>query len=696
MSQFINIKKFTANALIATLVAGGLVSTFDVNEAFSKSDKNKKNNSSNNNTQVDDDDDNEGGSGCGNNGHGNNAPVTYNWGSGKLTISHYDPSNPSGKQKSSLIGGLVAGTIGKAGNGNGSNAPVINYVDGTSNPSYSMTLQEAQNLVNNHPDWELTGNGAKTIHDCGSDYDNDGINDATELGSDVYNPLDSDSDGIPDFADTDNNDDEIIEKVSLPPVLSCPVGNTITLTGTLRDFSDAHPDFEREKGVDGFKYGLDKNITTDTIGSDRNPVYANGSYSTTNRDNFDQWYRDVEGVNQSTEYPITLTKNANGIYRYQNNKFFPIDGMLMGNEGRSHNYHFTYELHSQFAYDEGSNQILKFSGDDDVWVYINGKKVIDIGGVHGQKADSVNIDEVAEDLGLVDGQTYDFDFFFAERHTTESNFVLETSIELLCDTDKDGISDQVEGNGDADGDGIANYKDTDSDGNGILDSEEGTQDSDGDGTADFLDDDNDNNGFLDSQDSIDDGDNDGILDYQDIDDDNDGSNDSSDNDIDGNGISNSAENAPNFPSDYKYNYPQNGTPEDLDGDGVVNSIDTDNDGDKVTDIDEINTFYDLDKDGTNDIQLSTSGGSKTLEYKLSGGGTTLRGGEKLPNSKTTFSTKVSSNATNEDINGNGVPNYLDNNDDGDDLTAQEEFDYNSNNYINTTPRHGHIPDIYKD
>lgn len=207
----------------------------------------------------------------------------------------------------------------------------------------------------------------------------------------------------------------------------------ITLVGTIRDFSDQHDDFERNPGdrsSDGtvFKYGNDKGITTSDIGSDSKPVYAGGSFSTTTEENFNQWYNDVPGVNQSKEFPIKLQKQDNGVYRYENTDFFPINGELMGNEGRNKNFHFTFELHNQFTYKGG--EIFNFSGDDDVWVYINGKKVIDIGGVHSREDASVDLDSVASEIGLVEGNTYSFDFFFAERHTTQSNFIIETTLDL--------------------------------------------------------------------------------------------------------------------------------------------------------------------------------------------------------------------------------------------------------------------------
>ena len=194
------------------------------------------------------------------------------------------------------------------------------------------------------------------------------------------------------------------------------------LTGTIRDFNDTHPDFENGLGVD-------PGIVESTLGVDGKPVYAGlaGNPTTHGQTAFDQWYRDTAGVNLSQDLTITLDNTITSdpdIFTYANSSFFPIDDQLFGNQGRSHNYHFTYEIHSSFTFNTGDT--FSFTGDDDLWVFIDNALAIDLGGVHSAMNASVSLDT----LGLTAGEIYDFDLFFAERHTSASNFRIDTSLAL--------------------------------------------------------------------------------------------------------------------------------------------------------------------------------------------------------------------------------------------------------------------------
>jgi fibro-slime domain-containing protein len=188
---------------------------------------------------------------------------------------------------------------------------------------------------------------------------------------------------------------------------------------------DTHPDFEDEPP------GVDLGIVEARLGADGKPVYARESgrtLTTTGKANFDQWFRDVPGVNQSTAITIPLTPSTltEGVFAYHNGDFFPIDGQLLGNQGRARNFHFTLELHTEFRYVGGER--FQFSGDDDMWVFVNGSLAIDLGGLHQELSQTVRLDEHAAEWNIQPGNVYDLDLFFAERHTIDSNFHIETTI----------------------------------------------------------------------------------------------------------------------------------------------------------------------------------------------------------------------------------------------------------------------------
>jgi fibro-slime domain-containing protein len=253
---------------------------------------------------------------------------------------------------------------------------------------------------------------------------------------------------------------------------------SIQLTGVLRDFnasnvSGGHPDFQRQP-TGGFGHyvgqaadNLDadgkpvmastgKKVSTqarDSAGRNRMPVSktylssrsgdvagsmatSNGG-ATTTASNFAQWFRDVNNVNVSRTVPITLVRQANSnVYTFNDRSdpaysgmggFFPIDGQLLGNGGNNHNFHFTYELETNFVYRQGTGQTFTFTGDDDVFVFIDGKLVVDIGGVHSAVSQTIELDRCN---WLVNGNRYQLKLFFAERHTTQSNVRIDTTIEL--------------------------------------------------------------------------------------------------------------------------------------------------------------------------------------------------------------------------------------------------------------------------
>jgi fibro-slime domain-containing protein len=77
-----------------------------------------------------------------------------------------------------------------------------------------------------------------------------------------------------------------------------------------------------------------------------------------------------------------------------------------------------------FKYSPGD--VFSFRGDDDLFVFIDKKLVIDLGGAHAPMEASVELDT----LGLEAGKEYPIDFFHAERAASQSNFHIETSLQF--------------------------------------------------------------------------------------------------------------------------------------------------------------------------------------------------------------------------------------------------------------------------
>ncbi len=257
--------------------------------------------------------------------------------------------------------------------------------------------------------------------DVDTDADTDVDTDAdTDMDADMDMDADTDADMDVD-TDVDTDTDTDADADSIPDtgdIDDCPSEIQVVY----HDFESDHPDF----GCSMAGQSITPGLVLDTLDADRKPQYnpdtptplpGNSDPMITSEETFYEWFHEVPGVNVELEGVLDLTEEppGSGIFVYESE-----DHTIVPGEGA-----FTTEIHSEFVYKEG--QTFSFSGDDDVWVFIDNRLVVDVGGLHNEETGSVNLDE----LGLVQGETYTIDMFHAERCYPVSVFRLQTSIDCF-------------------------------------------------------------------------------------------------------------------------------------------------------------------------------------------------------------------------------------------------------------------------
>ncbi|MFP4417635.1 MAG: chitobiase/beta-hexosaminidase C-terminal domain-containing protein [Chitinispirillaceae bacterium] len=208
-----------------------------------------------------------------------------------------------------------------------------------------------------------------------------------------------------------------------------------------REISALVRDWEAD-GVSFFTGGITGGKVTpgmveEQLGADGKPVKgpnASDAYG----EELESWF--VTQDDNEACVNLTLTKGYDGLWEYDSDLFggfFPIDTFDHPNNVKyedSHeierNFLFTMEMHLQFVYHQGSGQEFVFRGDDDVWIFVNNRLAIDLGGMHMRASDTLIMDDLAPVLGLEDQGNYAMDIFFAERQPVHSNFLVRTSLDL--------------------------------------------------------------------------------------------------------------------------------------------------------------------------------------------------------------------------------------------------------------------------
>ena len=237
------------------------------------------------------------------------------------------------------------------------------------------------------------------------------------------------------------------------------------------DHPAGHADFENPAFTPSTGSAV-TGLVASQLGADGKPVFASTQGSgahpfITSADTFASWYHD-DPLNKVVPLTLTLNQQAGAnTYVFSSTSFFPLDGLgwqtaayctgatpttteCQSNVSTPNtnntppwcsqwatqcsptygtavysgsNFSFTSELRYPFTYQGG--EVFSFTGDDDVWVFVNGTLAVDLGGIHQAITNSITLNPAAAaTYGLTAGGMYEIALFQAERHVSQSNYKL--------------------------------------------------------------------------------------------------------------------------------------------------------------------------------------------------------------------------------------------------------------------------------
>ena len=198
---------------------------------------------------------------------------------------------------------------------------------------------------------------------------------------------------------------------------------------------------------------------------------SNGYYYYNSNTNYAEYNKDSKSF---TVYESTYTQASGNAYDSDGNPskdnsnkngkpigFFPFHGYdsnndlqydsnndLQVNLNKELNHHFGIDMSVDFVipssgYDANENPIIfEFSGDDDLWVFIDGKLVLDIGGIHQPLTGKINFSEKTVEVEGIDGKksfeidegdtvSHKMQVFYIERGGCDSNLNIRFNLPIL-------------------------------------------------------------------------------------------------------------------------------------------------------------------------------------------------------------------------------------------------------------------------
>lgn len=161
---------------------------------------------------------------------------------------------------------------------------------------------------------------------------------------------------------------------------------------------------------------LETGMVEYNLGSDYLPVAIGGSELSNrgvNNEGILRWFNEVDGLSQSYSGTISLVYDAeSGVFEFGEDKFYPLNGVTVANDesvDRDGNNHlFTMNLGAPFRVLKDGKEEFTITADDDTWVFVNNKLVLDMGGIHDATTGVFKVNENGEIYSSVNNVDFAF------------------------------------------------------------------------------------------------------------------------------------------------------------------------------------------------------------------------------------------------------------------------------------------------